>query len=125
MSDGKILRNQGDGWKLFRSVKPGIDPVQHFAAKVEARKARELECPAWAAYIKGLCNTVSLSKRWMLHAAIQMLGNDIDGIWSEMDMHGESLDLEELQALAENFELGQAELKAWKAKHPTPATVNA
>ena len=116
MSDGKILRNQGSGWKLFRAVKPGIDPKQHFIDKQKTRAERESECPAWAAYIKGLCSTIRLERRWMLHAAVELLGNDIDGIWSEMEMHGESVNLEDLKSLSENYELGQAELKAWKLK---------
>jgi hypothetical protein len=35
MSDGSVLLNRGNGWKRWKRVKPGVDPVR-YAAKVRA-----------------------------------------------------------------------------------------
>lgn len=83
MSDGTILKNIGFGWKVYGKVKPGIEPIQAFT-NAKARENQALcENPAFAAYRKALHDMAGLSKRWKLHAAIELMPDDCDGVWSE------------------------------------------
>lgn len=83
MSDGYILRNQGFGWKLHKKVKPGVTPEQAYAASV-ARQSEYLALhPAYAAYRTELHAMTGTCNRWKLHAAVSMMPDDADGVWSE------------------------------------------
>jgi len=83
MSDGTVLKNIGFGWKVSGKVKPNFTPQGAFA-KAAANQARALaENPAYAAYYKALHGMAGLSKRWKLHAAIELMPEDCDGVWSE------------------------------------------
>ena len=83
MSDGHVLKNIGFGWKLYAKVKPGISPVDAF----NRRKAKDAEFiaarPHFAAYRAMLHDMAGMSKRWKLHAAVEMMPEDCDGVWSE------------------------------------------
>ena len=81
MSDGKILKNFGHGWKLYGTCK--VSPEQAFAVAKEKQDRVLAERPMLAAYRKELHSIAGMGKAWKLHAAIQLLGDDIDGIWSE------------------------------------------
>ncbi len=102
MSDGKILKNAGFGWKLFATVKEGIpvaDAFQRGKARAEAYLAAH---PALAAYRKELHDMAPLSKRWKLDAALRMMPDDPDGVWSECcDGYGDNIsaDVDEVVVL--------------------------
>lgn len=92
MSDGVVLKNMGFGWKIAGKVKPGITPEQAFnSASARVREYRA-DRPAYAAYRAELHNLAGLSKRWKLHAAIELMPDDADGVWSECcDGYGDNV----------------------------------
>lgn len=115
MTDGKILRNCGDGWKLYKKCAPGVSPESAYSAAL-ARRAEFAEShPAMMEYRKELHAIAGMGKAWKLHAAIELLGDDVDGIWSEAcDGYGDNVhaDVEEVAALARLYALAVAESKA-------------
>jgi hypothetical protein len=83
MSDGTVLKNIGFGWKISGKVKAGFTPEQAFQAQADKSRAFRAENPAYAAYRAALHDMAGMSKRWKLHAAIEMMPDDADGVWSE------------------------------------------
>lgn len=83
MSDGVILKNNGFGWKLHGKVRADVSPQEAYERQIEKQKALLADRPALAAYRKALHDMAGLSKRWKLQAAIQMMPDDPDGVWSE------------------------------------------
>ena len=104
MSDGQILRNQGAGWKLWKRLKPGVDP-KAYADKFKAFTAAipfEVQ-----AYIDALQNAADLEHRWRLHTAITLMPQDPDGVWSECDDYGYTLDLDDIVKACRAYEVAQ------------------
>ena len=112
MSDGKVLKNDGFGWKLAK-LKPdaliGAAGFERARAKQEAfLKAR----PAYAAYRKVLHDLAPISKRWKLHAAVELMPDDADGVWSEAcDGYGDNVhaDVDDVVALCRTFKVALIE----------------
>lgn len=119
--DGKILKNSGFGWKLHAKVKPGIDPVANYQdAKQKAEDYLAIR-PAFREYKKAFHDIAGLSKRWKLAAAFDMLGDDIDGIWSECcDGYGDNIacDVEEIAELSRLRKAAAAEARMLKESVP-------
>ena len=81
--DGKILKNGGFGWKLHAKVKEGVSPIDAYErAKAKQAEFRQAN-PSYDAYVKELHSMAGLCKRWKLQSALELLGDDVDGIWSE------------------------------------------
>jgi hypothetical protein len=117
MTDGKILRNQGFGWKKYATVKEGIDPTAHFLECKAKHDARLQARPALREYRRAMLSACGLSKRWKLLAAIDLMPNDADGIWSEVsDGYGDniSISVEEIVEILKLREACIAEGKAIK-----------
>jgi hypothetical protein len=51
MSDGSVLQNQGAGWKPWKRVKAGVDPIAFAAKMLAAYDALPAE---FHAYIRAL-----------------------------------------------------------------------
>lgn len=118
MSDGAILKNLGFGWKIHGKVKAGVTPQEAFAKAIERQKAFMAERPAYAAYRKILHDMAPLSKRWKLRAAVELLGDDIDGIWSECcDGYGDNIsaDVDEVRELVNAYNAALAEQERTKS----------
>jgi hypothetical protein len=123
MSDGKILRNYGFGWKLaLGKIKPELAHLSPEALFIRARshQAEWLSAhPAAAAYQKELHGAAGVSKRWKLHAAIQMMPDDPDGVWSECcDGYGDNVhaDLDDIVTLCRLFKAAEAESKELRSR---------
>ena len=102
MSDGVILCNTGFGWKLAGKVKPGVDPVTAYANASQRLADRLAAAPALRAYIRALHDMAGMDNRWKLHAAVSMMPDDCDGVWSEVcDGCGDNVhaDVDEVAAL--------------------------
>jgi len=102
MSDGVILKNVGFGWKLAGKVKPGIEPRAAYAAASQRLADRLANDPAVAEYRRLLHDMAGLNKRWTLHAAVGMMPDDADGVWSECcDGYGDNVhaDIDDVAAL--------------------------
>lgn len=100
-TNGQILKNSGGGWKRFKHVKSGVDPVAHFHKRVEDMKKLLVENPAYATYRRLLHENFPVSKRTEADLVLGLLGDDYDGAWSEFEDRGFSVDLETVKALAE------------------------
>ena len=108
MSDGVILKNAGFGWKLAGKVKPEYTPAQAYEIS-SANLAKRMEAnPAAARYRRELHEMAGLSKRWKLHAAVSMMPDDPDGVWSEVcDGYGDNVhaDIDEVVELCRWYKL--------------------
>ena len=112
MSDGKVLKNLGFGWKLHATVKAGIDPAEAFQRAKAKEESFIASRPLWAAYRKELSELAGLSKRWKLHAAISLMPDDPDGVWSEAcDGYGDNVhaDVDEVSKLCTLYKLAMSE----------------
>lgn len=112
MSDGKILKNSGFGWKLWRKCKPEVSPAEAYQRATERQESFFRERPHYAAYRKALHDLAGLCKRWKLHSAIQMMPDDCDGVWSEAcDGYGDNIhaDLNEIAELCQLYRIAEKE----------------
>ena len=93
MADGKILKDAGHGWKLYKKCKPGIDPIDAFNRARTGLANRLAARPALASYSDFIRSLAPLSKRWKLALSLQMMPDDPDGIWSECcDGYGDNVE---------------------------------
>lgn len=116
-SDGKILGNQGFGWKIIAKAKPGANINDLFDKQKQKQIEFLAQRPALAAYRKELHSLAGLSKRWKLHAAIELMPEDADGVWSEVcDGYGDNVhaDVNEIATLCKFYLDSVAEQKALK-----------
>jgi len=116
-ADGKVLRNQGFGWKLRAKVKEGHTIQEAFDKALAKHREFEATRPALAAYRKELHSMAGISKAWKLHAAISMMPDDPDGVWSEAcDGYGDnvSADIDEVGHLCMLYGAAMLESKAMK-----------
>ena len=117
MSDGTILRNHGDGWKLWRKVKPGVDVAAHAKERAESYEKFLMERPAFAAYREALHKTVCFSQRYLVKEVLSMFANDPDGVWSELnDMANVPIDVDECVELCGLHEAASAETKTYAGR---------
>lgn len=92
MSDGVILKHKGFGWKLAGKVKPGIDPRDAYSRALANLNDKLALNPAVAAYRAELHAMAGKDKRWKLHAAVSIMPDDCDGVWSEAcDGYGDNV----------------------------------
>ena len=85
MSDGVVLKNAGgSGWKIHGRIKEGVTPTQAYENQKRHQEQYLAQRPEVAAYRKELHKLAGIGKAWKLHTAISLLGNDVDGIWSEV-----------------------------------------
>ena len=117
MADGKLLRNRGDGWKLWRKCKDGINPADAFAARKAAVTRKEQECPTYAWYKHELHAKFPLKTRFLAHTVITSMPQDPDGCWSEFnDMVGHSIDLDTVVSLCRAWQSAEMEVKEYRAR---------
>jgi len=92
-SDGTILKNEGDGWKLAR-LKDGIE-FDAFLADCRVREEKRTR--AFKDYRAAVISEFPLSIREVYLTLADLLDGDIDGLWSSLEDHGIHVDLETLQ----------------------------
>ena len=114
MSDGMVLKNIEFGWKRLGTVKEGWTPEAVYLKQKAHQDDVMAAYPARKAYREALHAAAGLSKRWKLHAAIEMMPDDADGVWSEAcDGYGDncSLDVNEVSNLCKLYLAAIAEAK--------------
>ena len=119
--DGKILRNNGRGWKICANVKKEYTWQQAADIKQRSLTALYETLPTVKALKEWLDKHVkSRAKRAYLKMALDYLGNDVDGFWSEL--HDQSynpdvpqLDLDECVEICRLYELAVKDLLAYRA----------
>lgn len=112
MSDGVVLVNQGFGWKLRGKIKPELTPQQAFENAKSRLDARLRDRPAVAVYRAELHAMAGVGKRWKLHAAVQMMPDDADGVWSEAcDGYGDNVcaSVDEVAVLCRAYKVAMME----------------
>lgn len=87
-ADGKILRNQGSGWKLYKKIKPGFDMAVEWPKKRANFERLQTERPGWWEYRRVLHSLVSFTNWFIVHEAVIRLPNDPDGLWGEFEDRG-------------------------------------
>lgn len=94
MADGHILRDSGTGWKIWKRVKPGIDP-QAYAR--DARADYEARPASFHAYMRVLKRATELRYRPFLHEAVVAMGMDADGVYSQFNdyWYGHEVEMED------------------------------
>jgi len=94
-ADGAIFRDRGDGWKVVRLV-VGVTP-EAFWLKIKTKEAtlsREFR-----AYRTAVIDAIPLSDRPEYFTLVDLLGDDVDGIWSHLVDLGKRVEIETLVEL--------------------------
>jgi len=100
-ADGNVLRNEGDGWKVYGKVKASSMPQE--LVKLWQEKAKKLS-PAFIKYRNALIEYTSLKTRALVHTAVQISHHDPDGVWADLDDYGIHLDFDDVQELCALYE---------------------
>lgn len=109
-ADGNILRNDGYGWKIWRKIKEGIDPVELFHKKQKEYQEKLISLPCFAAWRKAI-HAFPLKHRAIIVEGVRMLGNDLDGLTSELQDYGIQIDYDETKELNDAYEAALEEQK--------------
>lgn len=91
-SNGAVLRNRGEGWKVIH-LKEGVS-VETYWAKVKEKQANL--SPEFLAYRRAVQAEFSLANREKYFLLVSMLGDDTDGICSSLQDEGIDCDLDTL-----------------------------
>ncbi len=94
-STGKVLKNEGFGWKIC-PLKPG-KTAQDLRNSLENREL--ILTPEYRAYRKAVQAEFPLPVRWQYLTLRDLLGSDIDGIYSDLADRQVFTDLDTLQEL--------------------------
>lgn len=121
-SDGQVLRNNGDGWKVWRKLKPGIDPVSHFH-QAQTKYAEKLaNNPAFRHWRELFHAAFPFRLRFMALQAISLMPDDSDGVCSEINdfacLNGgvELINFQEAADLCSAYRLAMREANEAKAQ---------
>ena len=109
-SNGKLLINSGFGWKQA-NVKEGWNFNDSLAQRRQVEEKLKKTRPCFLAYRKAVQDEFPLSVRWEFFTALDMLGDDIDGICSELNDRGHCVDLDSLCEIAELKRASAVEFK--------------
>jgi hypothetical protein len=85
MTDGQILKNCGNGWKLHKRVKDGINPKAVFENHRGKYQEKLSARPLYTEFMRALHDASGLYGRSFLVSAIQLMPDDPDGVWSTFD----------------------------------------
>lgn len=111
-ADGHILRNSGDGWKLWRKIKPGFTSESAIESRKKLIEEHKTTRPCFSEFRKRMIEEFpSLESRTKALLALEMIGNDIDGCWSEMEIMGIATDLKTVAELCRLEEAARKENK--------------
>jgi hypothetical protein len=115
-SNGKVLCNSGHGWKVV-NLKPGVTVETFIANREEIQEKIRQFRPCFAKYRAAVQAEFPISTRWKYLTVEEMLGDDIDGIWSELNdgfppVHVDIDTLAELNRLKGAMQLEFKSLKA-------------
>lgn len=114
-ADGHILKNSGDGWKLHRRVKDGVNIPEHIEHVRRTRAEKEAACPVFTKY-RRLLTQYPLETRVLIHQSLSLMPTDPDGVWSTLDDYGKRADLDDLVELSRLHETALKELEAYNKR---------
>jgi hypothetical protein len=98
-SNGHVMKNEGFGWKRAK-LRPGANAETFSLYYRNLEEKNQRDRPCFIAYREAVKSEFPLSVRWQYLSAVSLLGDDIDGIWSELNDHARCpVDLETLEHL--------------------------
>jgi len=108
-SNGKVLKNEGFGWKVLKLS-------MSFESALEKHKAlQENLSRAYLDYRRAVQAEFPLSVRWQYLTLRDLLGDDLDGIYSDLQDRQIYTDLDTLRELHDLHQAYRAEFEARKA----------
>ena len=107
--DGNVLKNSGDGWKIHAKLKAGINYLTAYENRLEKIREFAAKRPVAAAYKKHMLQW-KLSDRRFIFMAFGLLGDDLDGIVSELTERWPRIEID-LEEVREIHHLRQAARK--------------
>lgn len=103
-SNGKALRNEGDGWKLVTLAEgKTIDDLRE-----QVLRLRDHVTPEFKAYRQAVQLEFPLSNRWKFLELVNLMPEDGDGIWAHLEDEGIHTDIETVHEI---LRLRQAAVK--------------
>mgnify|MGYP001328461929 CR=1 FL=1 len=103
MSDHTILKNSGDGWKIYKTIKPELD-LNECHAKLTADIVRfDHDNPAYENYKKCLHRNVSMLNRSLVQMYIEMMPDDPDGGLSMCEDHELGITIDEMVDMCRKY----------------------
>ena len=109
-SNGKVLRNEGFGWKVC-ALKEGWTP-ETFRARLEEIESKVSE--SYRIYRAAVQSEFPLPVRWQYLTLSDLLGDDLDGIYSDLQDRQIYTDLDTLRELHDLHQTYRAEFDARK-----------
>jgi len=83
-TDGNIMRNNGNGWKLWKRCKAGVDPAEYAERQREYHLQKDRENPGFVRFRALMQELVPFQARYWVQTAIQHLPDNPDGVYTEL-----------------------------------------
>jgi hypothetical protein len=117
-SKGKIFsKPHGGTWKIVQPKTPVTDVAKLIQEKKEmAEERRRFGLEDLCKQFKGVFGGES----WMAYEAFKILGKDVDGVWSELNLHRDHIPLDDVVRGGVIYDAYQISLKEMRAAK-TPA----
>ena len=107
-SNGKVLKNEGFGWKR-------VNLSMSFESALEKHRATQANLSrAYLDYRRAVQSEFPLPVRWQYLTLRDLLGDDIDGIYTDLQDRGIHTDLDTLQELHDLYRAYRADVEARK-----------
>jgi hypothetical protein len=107
-SNGKVLKNEGFGWKRLTLSMPFETALSNH------KRVQENITRAYADYRRAVQEEFPLPVRWQYLTLRDLLGDDIDGIYSELSDRGIHTDLETLREIHDLYQIYRADARERK-----------
>lgn len=107
-SNGKVLKNQGFGWKVLKLSVPFDDALAKHKATQENLSRAYLD------YRRAVQSEFPLPVRWQYLTLRDLLGDDLDGIYSDLQDRHIYTDLDTLRELHDLHQAYRADVEARK-----------
>lgn len=109
-SNGKVLKNEGFGWKR-------VNLSMSFESALEKHRALQVNLSrAYLDYRRAVQSEFPLPVRWQYLTLRDLLGDDIDGIYSDLQDRQIYTDLDTLHELHDLYRAYRADVEARKGK---------
>lgn len=116
LDNGAIEKTyDGKTWKKYRQVKPGVDVAGHTAKALRLFDERLTKQPFYREFRALMISlTDNLEDRTKIILAIDLMPDDLDGVYSTLQDEGIDLSFEDIQQVAEAYDLYKDEKAATK-----------
>lgn len=114
MSDGTVLKNIGFGWKIGAKVRPGFDVREVARRALEIHATMPDRMPARYAFQSFFHDNAPFGQRWKVKSALDMMPDDIDGVWATLDDDYQTRGLLSVDDVRKLAELNRAAIEEQK-----------